>query len=199
MNINEEKAAVRKEMRRRRSEIPSDVLSDINESLPDYIFSIEDDELQSKLRNAKRIALYRSFKGEVPVDGLARAFMARGIKCCFPRTDNGNMLFCDCDDLDGDEFETSVLGIKEPVSSKPAVDPRSIDVVVLPAVAYNEEGARLGMGGGYYDRFAGDQGDDRPYLLGVCYAFQICSDLPVTDQDVIVDFIAVIPEEVYGE
>ncbi len=199
MDINEEKAVIRKEVRRRRSEIPSGVLAYIDDSLPRFISSIEDDELQSRLKSAKRIALYRAFKGEVPVDGLAKAFMARGIKCCFPRIGNGSMEFYDCDDLDGREFEISALGIKEPVDSKTPVDPRSVDVVVLPAVAYNEEGARLGMGGGYYDRFIGALGSDRPYLIGVCYNFQIFSDLPVTGQDAVVDFIAVIPEDVYGE
>ena len=198
MNISEEKAKIRKEMKRRRSELSSAVLSRIDGSLPDYIFSIDDDELQSALRNAKRIALYRAFKGEVPVDGLAKAFMDRGIKCCFPKIENGSMLFYDCDNLDGDQFDMSSLGIEEPASGD-AVVPASVDVVVLPAVAYNEEGTRLGMGGGYYDRFIGSLGADRPYLLGVCYGFQICSDLPVTDHDVTVDFLAVIPEEIYGE
>jgi 5-formyltetrahydrofolate cyclo-ligase len=199
MNISEEKAKIRKEMKRRRSELSSDALSRIDASLPDLIFSIDDEELQTVLRNAKRIALYRAFKGEAPVDGLARAFMERGIKCCFPRIIDGSMIFCDCEDLDGDEFEISSFGIKEPAAYIDAVDPSTIDVVVLPAVAYNEEGSRLGMGGGYYDRFAGSLGADRPYLLGVCYGFQICSALPVTGHDVTVDFLAVIPEEIYGE
>jgi 5-formyltetrahydrofolate cyclo-ligase len=199
MNVNEEKAKIRKEIRRRRSEIPSRILSDIDDMLPDFIFSIEDEELQSRLRSAKRIALYRAVNGEVPVDGLARCFMKRGIKCCFPRIVKDNMVFCDCASLDDNEFVRSSFGIKEPAASKDCADPGSIDIVVLPAVAYNEEGTRLGMGGGYYDRFIGSMGADRPYLLGVCYEFQICSDVPVTGQDISVDFIAVIPEEVYGE
>ena len=70
---------------------------------------------------------------------------------------------------------------------------------MLPAVAYNEEGIRLGAGGGYYDRYIGALGDDRPYLLGICYEFQICSDVPSESHDTGVDFIAVIPEEEYGE
>ena len=79
-----------------------------------------------------------------------------------------------------------------------AVGPKDIDVVVLPAVAYNEEGTRLGMGGGYYDRFIGSL-DKKPYMLGICYEFQICSDLPVTDHDITADFLAVIPGEAYEE
>ena len=199
MSISDEKAKIRKEMRRRRLEIPSYKLAGINYSLPGFISAIEDEELQTKLSDAKRIALYRAFKGEVPVDGLSEFFMKKGITCCFPKIENGIMTFYDCGSLDEDEFEESSIGIKEPSSGKKEVDPKSIDIVVLPAVAYNEEGTRLGMGGGYYDRYIGALGTERPYLLGICYEFQICSDIPVETQDISADFIAVIPEEEYGE
>ena len=198
MNIEEEKTKIRKEIKRRRSELSSKILSEINEALPEFIGAIDDEELRSVLKKAKRIALYRSINGEVPADGLAGYFMGSGIKCCFPRLENGVMVFCDCDSLNDNEFEVSSYGIKEPLSSKPIVDPKDIDVVVLPAVAYNEEGTRLGMGGGYYDRFIGPL-DKKPYLLGICYEFQICSDLPVTDHDITADFLAVIPGEAYEE
>ena len=64
---------------------------------------------------------------------------------------------------------------------------------------YDKKGNRMGYGGGFYDRFIGDLGSKRPYLLGICYEFQICSDVPGTDEDISADFIAVIPEETYGE
>lgn len=198
MNIEDEKAKIRKEVKRRRLELSSKILSEIEATLPEFIGAIEDDELQSELGKAERVALYRSINGEVPVDGLARSLMAKGIKCCFPRTDNGNMVFCDCDSLENSEFEISSYGIKEPVSSKEAVAPEDIDVVVLPAVAYNEEGTRLGMGGGYYDRYIGSM-KDKPYLLGICYEFQICSAVPSEEHDITADFIAVIPAEAYEE
>ena len=199
MDVKEEKARIRKEIKRRRSLLSSSVLSDIEKTLPEFVSAIDDSELKKELKIAKRIALYRSDNGEVPVDGLAEVFMSQGKKCCFPRIENDTMVFCDCDSLKDDEFDQSSFGIKEPASSKPVVDPKSIDVVVLPAVAYNEEGTRLGMGGGYYDRYFGSLGSDRPYLLGICYEFQICSDVPGTDNDISADFIAVIPEEEYGE
>lgn len=199
MDISEEKARIRKEIRKRRSAIPQDVLAGIGKDLPDFIFSITDDELMSKLGNAKRIALYRSYKGEVPVDGLAEAFMSKGIRCCFPRIEDGEMVFYDCGSLADENFEVSSMGIKEPVAAAAPVALKDIDVVVLPALAYNEEGTRLGAGGGYYDRCFGSMGAGRPYLLGICYEFQICSDVPSCDTDISADFIAVIPEEVYGD
>ena len=199
MNIDEAKAKIRKEIRKRRREISSKVLSEIDRSIPEFISAIDDDELQSKLRKAKRIALYRAFDGEVPVESLAEFFMAKGIICCFPRVVGNEMVFMDCESLKDDEFDTSELGIKEPKTVKPSVDPKDIDVVVLPALAYNEEGTRLGAGGGFYDRYFGRLGSSGPYLLGICYEFQICSNVPSNDQDISADFIAVIPEEEYTE
>ena len=198
MNIEEEKARIRKEIRRRRKMLSSKVLSEIDRSLPEFIAAIDDPELKSRLKKAKRIALYRAYNGEVPVDGLARSFMEKGITCCFPKITDDKMIFVDCKSLSDDSFSVSLMGIKEPVQDVP-VDPRDIDVVVLPALAYNEEGIRLGAGGGYYDRYIGNAGAKRPYLLGICYEFQICSDVPYNDQDIAADFIAVIPAEEYEE
>lgn len=198
MNIQEEKTRIRKEIRRRRKLLSSKVLSEIDRSLPEFIAAIDDPELKSRLKKAKRIALYRSYNGEVPVDGLARSFMEKGITCCFPKITDDKMIFVDCKSLSDDSFSVSLMGIKEPVQDVP-VDPKDIDVVVLPALAYNEEGIRLGAGGGYYDRYIGNAGAKRPYLLGICYEFQICSDVPYNDQDIAADFIAVIPAEEYEE
>ncbi len=198
MNIQEEKARIRKEIRRRRKLLSSKVLSEIDRSLPEFIAAIDDPELKSRLKKAKRIALYRAYNGEVPVDGLARSFMEKGITCCFPKITDDKMIFVDCKSLSDDSFSVSLMGIKEPVQDVP-VDPKDIDVVVLPALAYNEEGIRLGAGGGYYDRYIGNAGAKRPYLLGICYEFQICSDVPYNDQDIAADFIAVIPAEEYEE
>ena len=199
MNIEEEKKKIRKEIRRRRRELSSKTLSAIDNSLPEFISAIGEKELLKTLKNAKRIALYRAFDGEVPVDGLAKFFMDKGITCCFPRIENDRMVFCDCISLDDSEFTVSSLGIKEPDTSKTPVEPGDIDVVVLPALAYNEEGTRLGAGGGFYDRYIGSMGSARPYLLGICYEFQICSDVPSDGHDISADFIAVIPEEEYAE
>ena len=199
MNTEEEKAKIRKVIKQKREDLSSDVLKRIEKDLPGFVFAIEDEELQTVLSKAKRIALYRPFNGEVPTDELAKAFMAKGIKCCFPRIVNDDMIFMDCQSLENDEFESSSFGIKEPKASKEPVSPKDIDVVVLPAVAYNEEGTRLGMGGGYYDRFIASFAGDRPYLLGICYEFQMCSDVPSDEHDMAVDFIAVIPAEAYEE
>ena len=103
------------------------------------------------------------------------------------------MVFCDCKALDESCFKTGAFGIKEPLDSLAPVDPESIDIVVLPAVAYNEEGTRLGQGKGYYDRFYAGIKGKKPLLLGVCYDFQISSEIPVEEHDITADVIIAVP------
>ena len=193
MNTGEEKKAVRAEIRRRRLQLEEEFLNEIDKELPEDIFSLEDDEFRARLKSAKRIALYRATGGEVPCDGLAKALMKNGKICCFPRIEGDDMVFCDCSELDEKFFASGAFGIREPVASLAAVDPEIIDIVVLPAVAYNEEGTRLGQGKGYYDRFYAGIKGKKPLLLGVCYDFQISSEIPVEEHDITADVIIAVP------
>lgn len=193
MNISEEKKAVRAEIRRRRLQLDDEFLNEVDKELPNAVFTLDDDDLRSRLESAKRIALYRATGGEVPCDGLAEALMKKGKICCFPRIEGDDMVFCDCSDLGDKCFKTGTFGIKEPLETCAHVDHETVDIVVLPAVAYNEEGTRLGQGKGYYDRFYAGIKGKKPFLLGVCYDFQISSEIPVEEHDITADVIVAIP------
>ncbi len=71
-------------------------------------------------------------------------------------------------------------GIPAPIG--PAVDPTTIDVVVVPGLAFTRDGRRLGQGGGYYDRFLPLLRDDC-VTCGVGFAVQIVDDLPSESHD----------------
>lgn len=193
MDIREEKKAVRAEIRRRRLQLDDEFLAEVNKELPSDIFALDDDEFKARLKSAKRIALYRATGGEVPCDGLAEALMKKGKICCFPKIEGDSMVFYDCVSLDGSCFEKGAFGISEPLSSMTPADPETIDIVVLPAVAYNEEGTRLGQGKGFYDRFYAGIKGQKPLLIGVCYDFQISSEIPVEDHDIAADVIVAVP------
>jgi 5-formyltetrahydrofolate cyclo-ligase len=66
------------------------------------------------------------------------------------------------------------------------VDPRAIDLILVPGVAFTHEGFRVGRGGGYYDRFLAE-----PQLharrLGVCFARQLVPSVPLEAHDQRVD------------
>ena len=193
MSISEEKKEIRSEIRRRRLQLDDEFLNEVDKELPQAVFSIDDEDFRLILKSSKRIALYRASGGELPCDGLAESLMKKGKICCFPRIEGENMVFCDCKALDESCFKTGTFGIMEPLDSLAAVEPETIDIVVLPAVAYNEEGTRLGQGKGYYDRFYAGIKGKKPFLLGVCYDFQISSEIPVEEHDITADVILAIP------
>ena len=69
------------------------------------------------------------------------------------------------------------------------LDPRELDVVVVPGLAFTADGRRLGQGGGHYDRFLPRLRPDC-ITIGTCFAEQLVADLPTTDDDVRVDHVA---------
>jgi 5-formyltetrahydrofolate cyclo-ligase len=78
------------------------------------------------------------------------------------------------------------LNIMEPTSDVFA-DYAAIDVAVIPAMAYDSEGHRLGRGRGYYDRFL--ETVPHIYKIGVCFDFQKVACVPVESTDVSVDCV----------
>lgn len=100
------------------------------------------------------------------------------------------MEFCEVKDLEMD-FSIGAYNIPEPRKDMRKVMPEEIDLMIVPAVAFTDDGIRLGQGGGYYDRFLNKMAakNKAPYTIGVCYDFQIYSALPVESHDYAVDCV----------
>jgi len=82
------------------------------------------------------------------------------------------------------------FGILEPISGR-YCHLTDIDLVLVPLVAFDHAGNRLGMGGGYYDRtFASQLGKKSPVLCGVAHRFQQVADLTPQKWDFPLDFVA---------
>ena len=84
------------------------------------------------------------------------------------------------------------FGIDEPINGAP-LPLSQHDVVLVPLVAFDETGQRLGQGGGFYDRAIAAAGASRPLLIGVAHAFQQVRSVPVEAWDMPLD--AVVTEE----
>lgn len=153
----------------------------------------------SKFLNSQHIAAYWPNDGEIsPLDILAAAEKIKKF-CYLPRLDpniNSQMQFVEY--LPGDLLTTNRLGILEPsLVDRKTIPAESLDLVLVPLVAFDEKGRRLGMGKGYYDHtFAFLKTNkklnskQKPFLLGIAYDLQRVSDLPSEAWDIPLDGIA---------
>jgi len=91
----------------------------------------------------------------------------------------------------GAELVTGRFGLREPPPDAAAVAPSALDVVVVPGVAFDAAGRRLGFGGGFYDRTFGRDAvsERRPPLIGLCFDLQVVARCPAGPDDVAVDVV----------
>ena len=121
----------------------------------------------SPYREAKRIALYQAINGEINLDAVWQSAVAQNKSCYFPVIHEDQTLsFLPATPTTA--LNNNRFGIAEPcVSSEEALSPEQMDILFLPALAFDGQGTRLGMGGGYYDRTLAHH---RPKLLiGIAY------------------------------
>ncbi len=86
-----------------------------------------------------------------------------------------------------DVLRSNRFGILEPLPTADILPPEALDLVLLPLVAFDKTGRRLGTGGGYYDRtfaFVREAVVTKPLLLGFAYAAQEAPSLPEEEWDV---------------
>lgn len=91
---------------------------------------------------------------------------------------------------EGGELKKNQYGIDEPICLDKQIVAVDLDLVIVPLLAYDAEGNRLGTGGGYYDRtfsFRREATSKKPLLLGLGYAEQQAEHLPADEWDIRLD------------
>ncbi len=142
---------------------------------------------QSWFQRANNIAMYLANDGEIDPRVFADIAHHRGKQCLLPSmhpAKSGHLWFGDYDGIK----TTNKFGIEEPDSKRnQMLNPKQVDIVLLPLVAFDQQGGRLGMGGGYYDRtfeFLQTSGLQKPRLIGLAHHFQQVEKLPIESWDV---------------
>lgn len=123
--------------------------------------------------NAQHIAFYLAANGEANPNGLMQQALTHGKHCYLPRLEARSMHFHRYQS--GDALITNNFGIDEPSRNSPFIDASTLDLVLVPLVAFDDQGNRLGMGGGFYDRtfaFRLEATERQPLLIGLAYGFQ---------------------------
>jgi 5-formyltetrahydrofolate cyclo-ligase len=135
-------------------------------------------------RAASAVVLYAAKGNEVSTDIILADSLSAGRAVFYPRVDAKQGTIVARRIRDSAELQSGAFGILEPPESADALDPLSYKqiIVCVPGVAFGLEGQRLGRGGGYYDRFIGQLGDDA-ISVGLAYSFQLLDRIPETGLD----------------
>ncbi len=133
-------------------------------------------------RRAKRIALYAALPYELPTRPLFDAVVEEIGAALLPRTaDPPGLEFFAVEHWE--DLRPGAFGVLEPQNDGAAVCLMPGDLVVVPGVAFDEDGYRLGHGKGYYDRAFATELGDVPTLVGFGYEFQIVGAVPHDHRD----------------
>ena len=137
-------------------------------------------------QKAQSVACYVSVGQEVETHRLIGDALAMGKQVGVPVTKaKGVMDFQQIWSLD--DLKPARFGLLEPVLDKGLViAPEDVDLVMVPGLAFDRAGNRLGFGGGYYDRYLARC---EAMKIGLAYAFQVVDAVPVENFDVPMDWL----------
>ena len=135
-------------------------------------------------KNAKTIYGYMPYNQEVrTIPILARA-IRDGKKVAVPKVYGEIMKFIYLDDLS--QVEKSDMGIPEPIADEPVAEDQTA-LVLMPGLAFDKEGHRIGYGGGFYDKFL--MAEPSHPTVALCYEFQMYAHLDTEEFDIPVDLV----------
>lgn len=130
---------------------------------------------------ADKILMYHSLPDELSTHAFLRKWGARK-RFYLPRVNGVNLEILPYDES---RLELGAFHIEEPTGDDLA-DPNEIELIVVPGVAYDRKGMRLGRGKGFYDRLLSE---NKATKIGVCYDFQLLDSIPSEPHDVPVDVV----------
>lgn len=149
-------------------------------------FDLQDRFLSSpEFRNADLVALYSPIFNEVFTEKVAAASRLAAKRIAYPRVLGDTLEFVEL--KEGESLKPGAYGILEPPGESPLLL-RDIDLVVIPGVAFDLSGRRLGYGKGYYDRAVVSR-SKHTRLVGFSFELQVVEHLPEDPHDVRIDLL----------
>lgn len=141
----------------------------------------------SALQGSRIVMLYASTAEEIDLFPLMEALLANGHRIALPEiTGKGVMEARAFSSMDG--LIEGAFGILTPAPECSAqIQPGEIDLVIVPGTAFSPDGRRLGLGGGYYDRYLPRA--KGAFRLALAYDIQVISEIPTGVYDAQVDCI----------
>ncbi|HBC87786.1 MAG TPA: 5-formyltetrahydrofolate cyclo-ligase [Lentisphaeria bacterium] len=153
------------------------------------------EEISARLEKIKEItesgmlAAFHPSGGEPDIGGFLEKQITKGKEICFPRFNMAGRKYemaVVADFAEG--FVKGRFGILEPKAEKPAVQENILKKItwLVPGIAFDRNGGRLGHGKGIFDRLLSDASG---FKIGICYEWQMIESVPSDGRDVMMDMI----------
>jgi len=182
--IQPSKIELRRFYRQQRNDIPEQTRQEAAKAATHHLIT------HPLFKESERIACYLAYQKELETALLIQAIWKQQKKCYLPVLCEGKSLFF-VHYNENDVLKPNCLSILEPENTACKCCPETLDLVIVPLVAFDKEGHRLGAGGGYYDRafaFLHNKNlQKKPILLGYAYSNQEATVLPADPWDVHLD------------
>ena len=173
-----DKQALRKQIREQKRAMTEAEIVEKSEALGRLFVASE------AYRQAKTIYGYLPYNQEVRTTAMLQKALDDGKQVAVPKCYGDEMRFIYLDDLS--KVEKGYCNIPEPIEDGPiANDPTAL--VLMPGLAFDPQGHRMGYGGGFYDKFLAAE-PDHP-TLALCYDFQMLEHLETEAHDIPVDYV----------
>ncbi len=174
MDLHARKAELRDHARSTRKAIPAEERAPLANAAALRALSLPE------LRAPGRVLGFMAAAEELDPAPLLDALRALGADIVLPRIIGPAELALHSY-ANGDALETGPFGIRQPGETAPLVESGSVGVVLVPGVAFDHRGRRLGFGGGYYDRLLSRM--PHAYTIALAFDGQILDGVPVDDHD----------------
>lgn len=167
-----DKKTVRALHKKTRDEMTPQIIRALSEKICDHVTESEE------FLNADRICMYYPLGSEVDVRYIAEKAWEQGKRTAFPVTEGDLMEFREASSFD--DFAEGNFHVMEPVTGN--IVSWEDSLMIVPGLAFTEDGYRTGYGGGYYDRYL--VAHPGCMTVGVCYENQIEEKLPTDEFDI---------------
>jgi 5-formyltetrahydrofolate cyclo-ligase len=178
--IDEEKAIARRDAMTRRNALPADLRAQAAETIAARPFPFP-------LPPGTIVSGFMPLKSEINPLPLMRRLAADGVRLALPVIDRRGKPLLMRAFAFGDALDSGQWGIREP---KPDAGEVAPDIMLVPLLAFDRSGNRIGYGAGYYDMtIAKFRATKSVVTVGIAYAAQEIADVPVTERDARLDLV----------
>ena len=199
--IRMDKKTIRKRISERKKKMTCEEVGFLSSQLTEFFCRLEE------YQQAECLFAYLSFNQEVQTDEIIRHALAQGKRVAVPRVHEDTIRFYYITSLEQD-CRPGYLGIREPADGLETADGKEMNVLMLmPGLAFDRTGGRVGYGKGFYDRYLASAFvsissasiDDAPkvrfWKVALCYDFQIVEQIDAEPHDIRADLLISAPAD----